>query len=115
MDRWPRRIHIMLLSPLGERLGEGVIQEETFVLAPSPNLSPKGGEEHDPAEDLVLRGTRLQSAAALCSIAATAGLLAFRNVLMWRTASGIFSGLSFHGYMLTCELGASIATSIATA
>ena len=34
---------------------------------------------------------------------------------MWRTASGIFSGVSFQGYMLTCELGASIATSIATA
>jgi hypothetical protein len=57
----------------------------------------------------------IQSAAALCSIAATAGRLAFRNVRMCRTASGIFSGTSFHGYMLTCELGASIATSIATA
>ena len=56
-----------------------------------------------------------QSAAARCSIAATAGRLAFRKVLMCRTASGIFSGTSFHGYMLTCELGASIATSIATA
>ena len=56
-----------------------------------------------------------QSAAARCSIAAVAGRLAFRNILMWRTASGIFSGVSFHGYMLTCELGASIATSIATA
>jgi hypothetical protein len=95
---------IMLLSPLGERLGEGVMQETVFVLSPSPNLSRKGGEEHD-----------LQSAAARCSIAATAGRLAFRNVLMCRTASGIFSGTSFHGYMLTCELGASIATSIATA
>ncbi len=42
-----------------------------------------------------------QSAAALCSIAATAGRLAFRNVLMCRTANGIFSGTSFHGYMLT--------------
>jgi hypothetical protein len=41
--------------------------------------------------------------------------VAFRNVRMWRTASGIFSGVSFQGYMLTCELGASIATSIATA
>jgi len=29
----------MLLSPLGERLGEGVMQEETFD-APSPVLSP---------------------------------------------------------------------------
>lgn len=56
-----------------------------------------------------------QSAAARCSIAAVAGRLAFRNVRMCRTASGIFSGVSFHGYMLTCELGASIATSIATA
>lgn len=56
-----------------------------------------------------------QSAAALCSIAAVAGRLAFRNVRMCRTASGIFSGTSFHGYMLTCALGASIADSIATA
>jgi hypothetical protein len=32
----------MLLSPLGERLGEGVMQETTFGLTPSPNLSPKG-------------------------------------------------------------------------
>jgi hypothetical protein len=31
----------MLLSPLGERLGEGVMQE-TFLVTPSPNLSPKG-------------------------------------------------------------------------
>jgi hypothetical protein len=32
----------MLLSPLGERLGEGVMQETVFGLTPSPNLSPKG-------------------------------------------------------------------------
>jgi hypothetical protein len=32
----------MLLSSLGERLGEGVMQEEAFELTPSPNLSPKG-------------------------------------------------------------------------
>jgi hypothetical protein len=32
----------MLLSPLGERLGEGVMQETVFALHPSPNLSPKG-------------------------------------------------------------------------
>jgi len=31
----------MLLSPLGERLGEGVMQETAFD-TPSPNLSPKG-------------------------------------------------------------------------
>jgi len=31
----------MLLSPLGERLGEGVMQETVFG-TPSPNLSPKG-------------------------------------------------------------------------
>jgi hypothetical protein len=29
----------MLLAPLGERLGEGVMQEKT-VEAPSPSLSP---------------------------------------------------------------------------
>ncbi len=33
---------LMLLSPLGERLGEGVMQETIFALTPSPNLSPKG-------------------------------------------------------------------------
>src|SRR5437764_13058856 len=32
----------MLLSPLGERLGEGVAQEIAFGLTPSPSLSPKG-------------------------------------------------------------------------
>ena len=32
----------MLLSPLGERLGEGVMQGTVFGLTPSPNLSPKG-------------------------------------------------------------------------
>jgi hypothetical protein len=32
----------MLLSPLGERLGEGVMQEATFALTPSPSLSLKG-------------------------------------------------------------------------
>jgi hypothetical protein len=32
----------MLLSSLGERLGEGVMQETIFGLTPSPNLSPKG-------------------------------------------------------------------------
>jgi hypothetical protein len=33
---------LMLLSPLGERLGEGVMQEEVFD-APSPSLSPERG------------------------------------------------------------------------
>jgi hypothetical protein len=32
----------MLLSPLGERLGEGVMQETVLEFTPSPNLSPKG-------------------------------------------------------------------------
>jgi hypothetical protein len=32
---------LMLLSPLGERLGEGVMQE-TIFRTPSSNLSPKG-------------------------------------------------------------------------
>ena len=32
----------MLLSPSGERLGEGVMQEAIFGLPPSPNLSLKG-------------------------------------------------------------------------
>ena len=37
-----------LLSPLGERLGEGVT--DGFE-APSPSLSPSGGEEHEGAGD----------------------------------------------------------------
>jgi hypothetical protein len=37
-----RRSSFMLLSPLGERLGEGVMQETIFGVTPSPNLSPKG-------------------------------------------------------------------------
>jgi hypothetical protein len=32
----------MFLSPLGERLGEGVMHETVFELTPSPILSPKG-------------------------------------------------------------------------
>src|SRR4029077_20866792 len=34
---------------------------------------------------------------------------------MWRTASGILSLVSFHGYRLTCALGARCTVSIATA
>jgi hypothetical protein len=37
-----RHSSFMLLSPLGERLGEGVMQETVFVLTPSPKLNPKG-------------------------------------------------------------------------
>ena len=33
---------LMLLSSLGEKLGEGVMQETIVGLTPSPNLSPKG-------------------------------------------------------------------------
>ena len=33
---------LKLLSPLGERLGEGVMQETILCCTPSPNLSPKG-------------------------------------------------------------------------
>jgi hypothetical protein len=37
-------MRLILLSPLGERLGEGV----THMTSPSPNLSPEdGGEEDD--------------------------------------------------------------------
>ena len=32
----------MFLSPLGERLGEGALQETVFELTPSPNLSAEG-------------------------------------------------------------------------
>src|SRR5262249_61788093 len=34
---------------------------------------------------------------------------------MWRTASGILSLVSFHGYRLTCAFGARCTVSIATA
>src|SRR2546421_8657362 len=34
---------------------------------------------------------------------------------MWRTANGILSGVSFHGYRLTCAFGARCTVSIATA
>src|SRR6478735_485318 len=44
----------MLLSPLGERLGEGVMQEETFVLTPSPNLSPKAERNLKNEETMLL-------------------------------------------------------------
>jgi hypothetical protein len=42
----------MLRSPLGERRGEGAMQETIFGLTPSPNLSSKGErnmrrEEHE--------------------------------------------------------------------
>jgi hypothetical protein len=37
----PGPLIFMPLSPLGERLGEGVMQEAAFG-TPSPNLSPKG-------------------------------------------------------------------------
>jgi hypothetical protein len=45
----PGPLIFMPLSPLGERLGEGVMQEEAFGLTPSPNLPlhaplPLGGE-----------------------------------------------------------------------
>jgi len=36
------RSAFVLLSPLGERMGEGVMHEAVFGLTPSPNLSPKG-------------------------------------------------------------------------
>ncbi len=40
----------MFLSPLGERLGEGVIEVVAYI-TPSPSLSPKGErsmkEEHE--------------------------------------------------------------------
>jgi len=41
-ERFPQVPPFGLLSLLGERLGEGVRQDEAFALTPSPNLSPKG-------------------------------------------------------------------------
>ena len=43
----------MFLSPLGERLGEGVNAKIVSCITPSPNLSPKGersksGEVEEP-------------------------------------------------------------------
>jgi hypothetical protein len=43
----PSSLCIRAPLPLGERLGEGVMQETISGLTPSPNLSPKGGEEHE--------------------------------------------------------------------
>jgi hypothetical protein len=42
-----RHPSFMLLSPLGERAGEGAKQETLVGLTHSPNLFPKGGEEHE--------------------------------------------------------------------
>jgi hypothetical protein len=41
----------MLLSPLGERLGEGVMQETAFVLHPLTWPLPQGGEESEGVRD----------------------------------------------------------------
>jgi hypothetical protein len=38
----PAKTKLMVLSPMGERLGEGVMEKAIFGLTPSPNLSPKG-------------------------------------------------------------------------
>jgi hypothetical protein len=38
---------LRLLSPLGERLGEGVMQETAFVGHPLTWPLPQGGEEHE--------------------------------------------------------------------
>src|SRR5271156_6409829 len=38
----PPPLPLFLPPPLGERLGEGVMQETIFGLTPSPSLSPKG-------------------------------------------------------------------------
>jgi hypothetical protein len=46
----------MLLSPSGERLGEGVMQEAIFALTPSPNLSPEGERNMTPSALLLPRG-----------------------------------------------------------
>ena len=35
-------ILLMFLSPLGERLGEGVTAKASSCITPSPSLSPKG-------------------------------------------------------------------------
>ena len=44
-----------------------------------------------------------------------AGRCDSRKLRTWRTATGILSGVSFHGYMLNWPFGASIALSTATA
>ena len=38
---------LIFLSPLGERLGEGVNPKIVSCITPSPRLSPKGGAEHE--------------------------------------------------------------------
>ncbi len=53
----------MLLSPLGERLGEGVMQKAIFGLTPSPNLSPKGERNMKVKNEKIRRpGLPLQAA-----------------------------------------------------
>jgi len=37
----------MFLSPLGERLGEGVQHEDRFLHHPLTQPLPQGGEEHE--------------------------------------------------------------------
>ena len=37
-----RSTNLMFLSPLGERLGEGVSPKTASCITPSPSLSPKG-------------------------------------------------------------------------
>jgi len=56
----------MFLSPLGERLGEGVMQETVFGLTPSPNLSPKG-ERSLKGEVAATVAMGLQSSVRPCS------------------------------------------------
>jgi hypothetical protein len=53
----------MFLSPLGERLGEGVQQKAAFCITPSPNLSPKGERSH---EGLALSAYTLIASAGPC-------------------------------------------------
>ena len=43
----PGPLIIIFLSPLEERLGEGVNAKIVSWITPSPSLFPKGGEEHE--------------------------------------------------------------------
>src|ERR1700730_3937115 len=49
-------VDLLLLSPLGERLSEGVIQESVVGCTPSPNLSPEGERNMTPLALLLPRG-----------------------------------------------------------
>jgi len=69
-----------------------VASPATVEFSPPPGMTSSGKPEVSP------RYRRVDYwAAAARDCAAAAGRFALRKVRMWRTASGILSGVSFHG------------------